>query len=115
MTQNGVTNWVLVQYTATSLYSVLAAGNYHETNAGRAEWVSLINTTPLQSKCNKEGFNVKCSVLKFRIGIAGNNEHDCITCDSFIGYGIEGIRKWSSGNVWLGVQELKTFGYIFIQ
>ena len=43
MSQNGVTNWILVNYTATSLYSVIADGNYHATNVERAEWISLIS------------------------------------------------------------------------
>ena len=68
-------------------------------------------THKLQRNCNKEGFNVKVfnHNHKLRIGIVGNNEHDCESCDSLIGFGIEAnwssqkrssdIMKWSSGNV----------------
>ena len=124
MTRNDVTNWILVNYTATSPYSVIADGNYSETNAGRAEWMSLINGAKLQSNCNKEGFNVKCSRsgLKLRIGIFGNNEDECISCDSVIGFGIEMNKwKWSSGNIHYNMYntniniKLKTFGYIFVR
>ena len=127
MTRNDVINWILVNYTATSLYSVMADENYRKTNAGRAEWMSLINGAKLQSNCNKEGFNVQCSWLwqgytgrKSRIGIAGNDQHDCDTCDSVIGFGIKIAPvnwKWSSGNLQLHPekQTLKTFGYIFVQ
>ena len=124
MTRNDITNWILVKYTATSLYSVIADGNTHKTNVGRAEWMTLINGASLQDNCKKEGFNVKCSRsgLKSRIGFFGNNESDCISCDSVIGFGIE-MRdwKWSSGNVYYNMYNenidirLKTFGYIFVQ
>ena len=129
MTRNDVTNWILVNYTATSLYSVIADRNYSETNAGRAEWMSLINGAKLQSNGNNEGFNLQCSWLwrgytgrKSRIGIASNDQHDCDTCDSVIGFGINIASdqfnwKWSSGNLQKNPekQTLKTFGYIFVQ
>ena len=123
MTRNGVTNWILVHYTATSLYSVITGENSHDTNAGRGEWLSLINGTKLQPHCNKEGFNVNVSNnnTKLRIGITGNNEKDCDSCDSLIGFGIEtttyGTVKWSSGNIYLypDISLIKTFGYIFVQ
>ena len=120
MKENVVTNWILVNYTATSLYRVIADGNYRETNAGRAEWISLLNDAKLQPNCNKEGFNVKLSHhnLNLRIGIAGNDENDCKTCDSIIGFGlkIKGVWKWSSGNIKFHPEEKKnTFGYIFVQ
>ena len=103
MTSKGVTNWIHVSYTVTSLYSVIADGNYRKTNVGRAEWMSLINDPRLQPNCNKEGFSVECSssLGKSQIGILGNNENDCVTCDSVSGFGIPSKRK--------------TFGYIFVQ
>ena len=126
MSQNGVTNWVLVDHTATSLYSVIADGNYHATNVGRAEWMSLISNVRLQENCNVEGFNVQCSTsglqkLITRIGILGNNEDNCDSCDSVLGFGIKMINwmgtkwKWSSGNLQNAEKEQKTFGYIFVQ
>ena len=117
MTRNNVTNWILVNYTATSLYSVIAGdGNCSETNVGRAKWMSLINDAKLQNKCNKEGFNVQCSRpgSRSRIGILGNNEDDCKSCDSVIGFGIKTYhRKGSSGNIYER-NMFKTFGYIFV-
>ena len=124
MTRNDVTSWILVNYTATSLYSVIADGNNRETNVGRAEWMTLINNASLQQNCNKEGFNVKCSKYKrkSRIGILGNNQENCEYCNTVIGFGIEIIdRKWSSGNIYYKSNpptvdiKLKTFGYIFVQ
>ena len=124
---NDVTNWILLNHTASSLYSVIANGNDTETNAGREEWLSLIKGASLQQKCNKEGFNLQpSSGMKLRIGFAGNNEDDCKTCDSFIGFGIYKRRgnisnewKWSSGNInhqpWKNRLLLKSFGYILVQ
>ena len=122
MTRNNITNWILVNYTATSLYSVIAGdGNGIETNVGRAKWMSLINDAKLQNNCNKEGFNVQCSWSGLRIGILGNNQGDCISCDSVIGFGIK-ISNWkgSSGNIYYIPgqnidKKIKTFGYIFVQ
>ena len=125
MKVNNVTNWIFLNHNASSLYSVIADGKYTETNAGRAEWVSLINGTSLQSNCNKEGFNFQPSPgTKLRIGFAGNNENHCNSSDSLIGFGIKSSRngrewKWSSGNInFLPSQNrtfLKSFGYIFVQ
>ena len=121
MTRNDVTNWILVNYTATSLYSVIADGSYYETNLGRAEWTSLLNDAVLQSTCNKEGFNAQCSGIRriSRIGILGDN-NDCLSCNSVIGFGFElKNSRWSSGNIYdkhnKPVIKLKTFGYIFVQ
>ena len=117
MTRNNVTNWILVDNSATSLYSVIAKGNYRRTNIGRKEWMSLISSASLQHNCNMEGFNVQCSQPwpKARIGIFGNNEDDCKSCDSGIGFGIKTYHeKGSSGNIYKK-NMLKTFGYIFVQ
>ena len=121
MRENDVTNWILVNYPATSLYSLIADGNYLQTNAGRAEWMSLINDVFLQENCNREGFNVMFGHhnLKLRIGIVSNNENDCDSCDSVIGFGIEMKSwKWSSGNIHIKkfwIDHKMTFGYIFVQ
>ena len=84
--------------------------------------MSLINGVQLQPHCNKEGFNVQRSRSrrKARIGILGNNEDDCKSCDSVIGFGIKITkRKGSSGNIYYIDKDtnikLKAFGYIFVQ
>ena len=123
MKVNNVTNSILLNHNASSLYNVIADGNYIETNAGREEWLSLIKGASLQQKCNKEGFNLQLHNMNLRIGFAGNNQDNCGTCDSFIGFGIykrRGINnewKWSSGNINLqgSWRFLKSFGYIFVQ
>ena len=119
MTRNSVTNWILINYSGSSLYSLIADDKYNNTNIGRAEWVSLINGASLQHHCSMEGFNVKILEhnVKLRLGIAGNNEENCDSCDSVIGFGFEiNSWKWSCGNIQHSTtQPLKTFGYIFVQ
>ena len=121
MTGNDVTNWILLSYTATSLYSVIADGSYHETNLGREAWKSLINDAILQPNCTKEGFNAQCLYKgrKSRIGILTSDINDCSGCKTVIGFGIEiDSLEWSSG-YWYYYSTSKnkkfTFGYIFVQ
>ena len=52
------------------------------TSFGRGKWLSLLSGIRLQLYCNKEGINV---LGKMRIGIAGNNEYDCDSPNSFMG------------------------------
>ena len=79
--------------------------------------MSLISEAFLQRNCNKEGFNVQGSTYRqSRIGIFGNNERNCESCDSVIGFGISNVWDWSSGNInYLSGTYIKTFGYIFVQ
>ncbi|XP_028409824.1 uncharacterized protein LOC114532507 [Dendronephthya gigantea] len=115
-------NFIVLNYTARSLYNVIADGKYRATNAGRAKWMSLVDNAVLQPHCNMEGFNLslgsKTYPLLLRIGLVGNNEDDCRTPDSLLGFGfIKGKSKWSSGNyrdLRLSVKT-KTFGYILVQ
>ena len=84
--------------------------------------MSLLNDAELQSTCNKEGFNARCSKpeLMSRIGILGDNDDDCSYCNTVIGFGFQMKNsKWSSGNIYdihnAPVKKQKTFGYIFVQ
>lgn len=126
MTQNDVTNWTIINHNATSLFSVIADENYRATNLGREEWMSLINGALLQPYCNMEGFNLKFSLydLKVRIGIASNEQYNCGSCETAIGFGIRVkyydiyiYPKWSSANIqfFRETKTLQTFGYIFVQ
>ena len=111
----------------SSLYSLIADGNYRATSLGRDTWKTLIGSeASLQSYCNKEGFNAACSrspISRARIGIIGNNEDDCDTCDSRIGFGTGGVPddsntcgnaagEWSPDN---GEKHIKAMGYILVQ
>ena len=76
-----------------------------------------------QPNCNRQGFNVKTnSAPHVRVGYAANQENDCLTCDSVIGFGINGGRFGSvtCGNRCYytcddGEKVVKTFGYILVQ
>ncbi|XP_078345945.1 uncharacterized protein LOC144631394 [Oculina patagonica] len=120
-------NFITINTTETSsLYSLIADGNYSSTSLGRDTWKALIGSeASLQTNCNKEGFNAACSDdsrSRARIGFVGNNENDCISCDSRIGFGTGGapddsntcgnVAKWYSDN---GDKHIKTMGYILVQ
>ena len=119
-------SFIVINKQANSLYSLIADGQYHATSLGRSTWKTLIGSqASLQHKCNKEGFNVvptSNSYSKARIGIVGNNENDCNTCDSRIGFGTGGAPDdfntcgneaiYSRDN---GDKHIKTMGYILVQ
>ena len=116
---------VVINYQARSLYSLIADDEYRATSLGRDTWKKLIGSqASLQTNCNKEGFNVLCgaSNSKARIGIVANNQDDCGTCDSRIGFGTGGFPDYfnTCGNVAPlqpdnGRQRIKAMGYILVQ
>lgn len=106
----GKINWLELPIQGPSLLSLFKSGKYIPTRLGKAAWRSLIGDSTMQRNCNREGINVKAgedaqSIL--RIGIAGNNENDCYTCDSAVGAGISPHMQYctskmgviSSGNM----------------
>ena len=91
------TNWVSVSQQAASMHSLLANKRYQQTNIGRDKWKSLLRGSSLQLNCNMEGFNVDSPTgtgnpAITRIGIISNNEDDCNSCNSRIGFGSAGSR-----------------------
>ncbi len=97
------TKWVSVDQQAVSLHSLMASNTYQETNIGKEKWKSLLHGSSLQLNCNMEGFNVVSPTGKrgdaiTRIGIISNNENDCNTCNSRIGFGSAGSRKTQNDN-----------------
>ena len=130
MKVNGVTKWIVINHKASSLFNVIADGVFKATNLGKNKWLSAMESSCLQEYCNKEGFNMdlpgyRLAYMKVRIGIVTNNENDCDTCDSCIGFGTS-VGVWKNG-----LEEKKTtcgnlpycdkptnapaFGYIFVQ
>ena len=120
------TKFITISRNASSLYSVIADGQYRDTSLGRNTWKSLIGSeASLQHNCNQQGFNTVGKVAgssKARIGIIGNNEGDCGGCDSRIGFGTGGNyddfntcgneATWRSDN---GDKHIKAMGYILVQ
>ncbi|XP_020610635.1 uncharacterized protein LOC110049193 [Orbicella faveolata] len=117
-------NFIVINKQANSLHSLIADGQYRNTSLGRNTWKKLIGSqASLQRNCNKEGFNAVCTPFfsKARIGILGNNEKDCHTCDFRIGFGTGRKRhdsntcgnkariKADSGN-----KSIKAMGYILV-
>ena len=119
--------FIPVEKEANSLYSLISDGKYRRTSLGRNTWKSLIGTqASLQRECNKERFNVMTSVAhsKARIGVIANEQNNCNSCDSRIGFGTGGFPDDSNtcGNIALdglradnGNKRIKAVGYILIQ
>ena len=118
----GKNRFIAFNKTASSLYSLIADGNYRSTSLGRNTWKALIGSqASLQTKCNREGFNVVSDSgddwPKARIGIVANNENRCDRCDSRIGFGTGGYpdNATTCGNVALSRSNIKAKGYILVQ
>lgn len=114
---------------ANSLYSVIADGRYRHFSIGRSRWKSLIPGSSLQLNCNKEGFNFHVGKqASTRIGILSNQENNCGSPDSRIGFGTAGTGCYgkadnsvSTGNVAIGCspdngdKTIRAYGYILAQ
>ena len=118
--------FIVINMTASSLYSLIADGQYRRTSLGRDTWKSLIGSdASLQKNCNKEGFNAASSEKeksKARIGIISNNGDNCNSCNSRIGFGTGGDpdKANSCGNEANdspdnGLKHIKAMGYILVQ
>ena len=83
--------WLKVQHKATSLLAALTDGNYRpfDKAIGRQAWKGLLAGSSLQPNCSREGFNnsVGGAFAKVRIGIIANEQDNCGTPDSRIGFG----------------------------
>ena len=120
------THFIAINKVAASLYSLIADQQYRPTSLGRDTWKLLLGSQgSLQPNCNREGFNVISDDQnhpKARIGIISNNEDECITCDSRIGFGTSGVHDDSNtcgidalADPDNGEKRIKAIGYIFIQ
>ena len=116
--------FLVINKQANSLYALIADGKYRATSLGRNTWKTLIGSqASLQTNCNKEGLNAVGSRKdhsKARIGILGNNERDCTTPDSRIGFGTGGLHDDSNTCGHHGYQgnkviKIKAMGYILVQ
>ena len=118
-------------YPASSLYHLIANGYYRQTHISRLRWKQLIRGSSLQSNCNKQGFNVYFdrNLVRVRLGFAANEQNDCNSPDSFIGFGGDGVFAYcgtsqappnAAGNVGKcssdnGDKNAKAMGYIFVR
>jgi hypothetical protein len=127
MTVNGDRKWMMLDYEASSLYSLIADGQYRKSTAGRPAWKSLIAGSSLQSNCNEEGFGIFYSKrITIRLGYMANNGENCHKSDSCIGFGIffdtcKQTPQITCGNIALcgnndnGNKLTAAFGYILVQ
>ena len=118
--------FIVIHKHADSLHSLIADGQYRATSLGREKWKELIGSQgSLQYNGNKEGFNFVCSwsgYSKARIGIVSNNEDECDSCNSRIGFGTAGRpdNLNTCGNEAYafpdnGDKHIKAMGYILVQ
>ena len=120
------TKFIAIPKNASSLHSLIADGNYRSTTMGRQTWNSLIGSpASLQPNCVTEGFNVvgpRDISPRARIGIIANDQNNCGTPDSRIGFRTRGAHDDSNtcGNVALyggdnGDRYIKAMGNILVQ
>ena len=118
--------FIVINRQANSLYSLIADGQYRDTSLGRDTWKSLIGSeASLQLNCNKEGFNAVSETSEYskaRIGIIGNGQEHCRSCNPRIGFGTGGQpdNTISCGNEAShtsdnGEKHIKATGYILVQ
>ncbi|XP_068683059.1 uncharacterized skeletal organic matrix protein 5-like isoform X1 [Montipora foliosa] len=92
--------FLVINKQAQSLHSLIADGKYRSTSLSRNTWKTLIGSqASLQANCNMEGFNAAGSSKgssKARIGIIRNNQKNCATPDSRIGFGTGGYHDDSN-------------------
>ena len=118
--------FIVINQQADSLHSLIADGKHRNTSLGRNMWKLLIGSqASLQSHCNKEGFNAvgdNPHYSKARIGITANQQNDCSSCNSRIGFGTGGLyddfntcgneATYSPDNE---NKHIKAMGYILVQ
>ena len=118
--------FLVINKKANSLFSLIADGNFRATSLGRNTWKTLIGSqASLQPYCNKEGFNAESrfgSFSRARIGILGNDQNSCRSCESRIGFGMGGkpgnsntCGNEAEPNADNGQQNIQTMGYILVQ
>ena len=96
---------------------------------GRAAWKTLVTGNSLQLNCNQEGVNIfpngNAVFVRTRLGIASNQENDCGSPDSRIGFGGErnlcgaggdnAVGNVASCAAENGDRNSYLFGYIFVR
>ena len=120
------TRFIFLNKKASSLYALIQDDKYRPTSVSRDAWKFLVGPeASLQSNCNRQGFNVIADNSinsKARIGFIANQENDCYSPDSRIGFGTGGHNDDSNtcGNEAThspdnGDKHIKAMGYIFVQ
>ena len=92
MEQSGERRWIRLAVASSSLLELFKSERYIATRSGRSAWKALIQSSSLQPHCNREGINVRSNNGQYynlycKIGIIANQENECNSPDSFIGFG----------------------------
>ncbi len=105
MSVAGKLNWMVLNYSATTLREVFAQQFFIATSAGATAWLSLIDNSRINSNCRGEGFDITAAnnATGVRLGIWGNTSTTCTNNNSVLGFGID---VYTPASVFCGV----TFG-----
>nr|MBK7070110.1 hypothetical protein [Deltaproteobacteria bacterium] len=107
--------------------NAIFAGPARATSLGRNAWRTLVGSPSLQPFCNAEGFNMVSGgdYQAVRLGIVTNQENDCGTADSRLGFGGQFNRCGAGGDVSCGNistcggdagdRDNAFFGYLFVR
>lgn len=125
MARDEVTRWATLDYTADSLLAVLGPGEeiLLENPPGRQYWLDLVGDgASLQRHCDHQGFNLAKGTTNARIGIVSDNQENCSSFESRIGFGLSGTGCRQPGSISCGnaarcepengSADIRTFGYI---
>ena len=133
MKVNGEMKWMSLTYTASSLHHIINLGHLHYTlRSQKLQWLSLISGSQLQDQCYNQGFSIEMksksksnSYLNVRLGFVADNDYQCSSPNSCIGFGIStscnGYPQTDTtcGNVdtcgELNNLNISAFGYILVQ
>ena len=132
MKVSGEMNWISLSYTGSSFYHQIEVEYSKIATADKSKWMSLISGSRLQDYCNQEGFSMEMknefhqvSYLNVRVGFVANNQDNCLSCNTCIGFGISAYdchkypRNITCGNIALckNFNDLGTdaFGYILVK
>lgn len=126
-TSSWSTRTLVIDEPSQSLYDLIADGNYRPTKGGRDIWKSILPGSSLQKGCLQEGFNAHGNQLNSagsRIGAIADDQPNCLSPDSFIGFGTTGgtcgvNKNTSCGNeagcnADNGDKHIQAFGYVFV-
>jgi hypothetical protein len=110
---------------ASSMRQLMASGTYEVTAVPDSSWLGLIPGSSIQGGCRRQGVNVDCSGTRVRVGIVGDDQSDCSSCESRLGFGGAGTAGGQSGantcgnearnNGVGGNRSLRTMGFIFVR
>ena len=123
------TKWIAIDHQASSLFDVIADGNFTATHITKSKWESLIDDSTLHQYCNIQGFNIRGRYyyrrMHVRIGLVANQQNDCNTFNSCIGFGASitacnsRVNKKACGSIYHACgyypDNIAAFGYILVQ